>query len=245
MKRKFLVFMTPILLIAPVAMEPGAQFSYSGGGYTLLQLIIEEITGETFSAYMQREVLDPLEMVHSSFEWRADLRPETAVAYSETGKPLPNYLFTEQAAAGLYTTAPDLELFVAAEMPGPNGEPAGQGLLSPDTLALMATRVIQNQGLGQGVSKLPDGSKLIEHGGSNAGWKAVLSANPEHGSGFVVLTNSDNGTALWQKIRGEWVNFLILESAIRILIAILSVGLLICAIFLIKDLRQHRNQETR
>jgi CubicO group peptidase (beta-lactamase class C family) len=89
-------------------MEPGAQFEYSGGGYTLLQLIVEEVTGETFSAYMQREVLDPLGMVHSSFEWRADLRPATAIAYSETGASLPNYLFTEQAAAGLYTTAPDL-----------------------------------------------------------------------------------------------------------------------------------------
>ncbi len=109
-----------------ITMQPGAQFSYSGGGFTLLQLIIEEVTGETFSAYMQREVLDPLGMSYSSFEWRADLRPATAVAYSEWGSPLPNYLFTEQAA-GLYTTAPDLARFVAAEMPGPHGEPAGRG----------------------------------------------------------------------------------------------------------------------
>ena len=120
-----------------ITMEPGAQFSYSGGGYTLLQLIVEEVTGETFSAYMQREVLDPLGMVHSSFEWRADLHPATAIAYSETGASLPNYLFTEQAAAGLYTTAPDLARFVAAEMPGPNGEPAGRGVLSPDTLRIL------------------------------------------------------------------------------------------------------------
>src|SRR5512139_2555671 len=114
-----------------ITMQPGAQFSYSGGGYTLLQLIIEEVTGEAFSAYMQREVLDPLGMFHSSFEWRADLRPTTAVAYSETGAPLPNYLFTEKAPAGLYTTSPDLARFVAAEMPGPHGEPAGRGVLSP------------------------------------------------------------------------------------------------------------------
>jgi CubicO group peptidase (beta-lactamase class C family) len=227
-----------------IIMEPGAQFSYSGGGFTLLQLIIEEVTGETFSAYMQREVLDPLGMVHSSFEWRADLRPVTAVAYSETGASLPNYLFTEQAAAGLYSTASDMARFLAAEMPGPNGEPVGRGVLSSDTLALMFTPVIQFQGLGQGVSKLPDGSKVIEHGGSNKGWKAVVSANPGHSSGIVILTNSDNGTALYQEIYREWFNSLIMGSAIRILILILALGLLIFAIFLIKDLtspRQYRH----
>jgi CubicO group peptidase (beta-lactamase class C family) len=227
-----------------IIMEPGAQFSYSGGGFTLLQLIIEEITGETFSVYMQREVLDPLGMVHSSFEWRVDLRLATAVAYSETGASLPNYLFTEQAAAGLYSTASDMARFLAAEMPGPNGEPAGRGVLSPDTLALMFTPVIQFQGLGQGVSKLPDGSKVIEHGGSNKGWKAVVSANPGHSKGIVILTNSDNGMALHQEIYRGWFNFLTMESAIRILILILALGLLIFAIFLIKDLtspRQYRH----
>jgi CubicO group peptidase (beta-lactamase class C family) len=233
-----------------ITMEPGAQFSYSGGGYTLLQLIIEEVTGETFSAYMQREVLDPLGMVHSSFEWQADLRPATAIAYSETGASLPNYLFTEQAAAGLYTTAPDLARFVAAEMPGPNDEPAGRGVLSPDTLALMFSPVIQSQGqmaqgLGQGIETLPGGSELIGHGGANAGWRAIISANPEQGLGIVILTNSDNGMALIQDVMRELSNLQIMEMAIRILIPILTLGLLICAIFLIKDLtspRQHRHR---
>ena len=232
-----------------ITMEPGAQFEYSGGGYTLLQLIVEEVTGETFSAYMQREVLDPLGMVHSSFEWRADLRPATAIAYSETGVSLPNYLFTEQAAAGLYTTAPDLARFVAAEMAGPNGEPAGRGVLSPDTLALMFTPAIQSQGhaqgLGQGIETLPGGSKLIGHGGANAGWRALISAIPELDLGIVILTNSDNGSALIDDVLREQSGLPIKEMAIRILIPILILGLLICAIFLIKDLtspRQHRHR---
>ena len=168
---------------------------------SLLQLVIEEVTGETFSTYMQDAVLDPLGMVHSSFEWRADLRPATAVAYNESEVPLPNYLFTEKAAAGLYTTAPDLARFVAAGMAGPNGEPAGRGVLTPDTLALMFTPVIQlqeqeAQGLGHHISTLPDGSRMIGHGGANAGWRAYFVAIPEQGLGVVVLTNSDNGMAL-------------------------------------------------
>jgi len=185
-----------------IAMEPGARWSYSGGGYTLLQLVVEEVTGEAFSAYMQREVLDPLGMAHSSFEWRADLRPETAVAYAESGSALPNFLFTEQAAAGLYTTAHDLALFVAAVMPGPNGEPAGRGVLSPDTLTLMLTPAVQLSdqgeawGLGYILLALTDGSVRIGHGGSNAGWQAYFAAVPARGEGIVVLTNGDNGADL-------------------------------------------------
>ena len=221
-------------------MQPGAQFSYSGGGFTLLQLIIEEVTGETFSAYMQREVLDPLGISHSSFEWRADLRPATAVAYSEWGSPLPNYLFTEQAA-GLYTTAPDLARFVAAEMPGPHGEPAGRGVLSPDTLSLMFNPVILPWGLGQSISTLPDGSKLIQHGGSNSGWKAFIVANPKWGVGFVILTNSDNGENLFEKVlKEEILPLLIMEKILRILIPVLILAFLIVAIFFIKSLASHR-----
>ena len=57
-----------------ITMTPGEQRSYSNGGYTLLQLAIEEVTGETFARYMQREVLDPLGMKHSSFRWRTAQR---------------------------------------------------------------------------------------------------------------------------------------------------------------------------
>jgi CubicO group peptidase (beta-lactamase class C family) len=220
--------------------EPGKEFRYSGGGFTLLQLIIEEVTGETFSAYMQREVLDPLGMSHSSFEWRDDLRPATAVAYSETGVPLPNYLFTEQAAAGLYTTGPDLARFVAAEMPGPHGEPAGRGVLSPDTLTLMFTPVIESQGLGQGVSKLPDGSESVKHWGANAGWRGAIQAYPEWGAGVVVLTNSDNGKHLFGSVlSGLWL-LLIMERTLPILIPTLILAFLICIVFLIKSLASHR-----
>jgi len=235
-----------------IIMEPGAQFSYSGGGFTLLQLIIEEVTGETFSAYMQHEVLDPLGMVHSSFEWRDDLRPATAVAYSENGTRLPNYLFTEKAAAGLYTTASDLARFVAAEMPGHNGEPAGRGVLSQDTLALMFTPAIEiqanllfktAQGLGQEIQTLPDGSKLIQHGGSNRGWKAIIMANPEEALGIVVITNSDNGRSLYLDVMTEYVIPIYIEMTIRILIPILTLGIAICAIFFIKGLISSRKMK--
>ena len=37
-----------------IIMEPGTQYRYSGGGFTIMQLIVEEVTGEKFEDYMQR-----------------------------------------------------------------------------------------------------------------------------------------------------------------------------------------------
>jgi CubicO group peptidase (beta-lactamase class C family) len=124
-----------------ITMEPGRQFSYSNGGFTVLQLAIEEITGEDFSAYMQREVLNPLGMSRSTFQWRDNMRDMTAIGYDDDGQPMPNSLFTEQAAGGLYSTATDLARFMAAGMPGPDGETPGRGVLSPQTFALMTAPI--------------------------------------------------------------------------------------------------------
>ena len=49
-------------------MKPGTRWQYSGGGYTLLQLLVEEVTGRTFSAYMRDEIHVPLGMRRSSYE---------------------------------------------------------------------------------------------------------------------------------------------------------------------------------
>lgn len=228
-----------------IIMEPGTQANYSGGGFTLLQLIIEEVTGETFSAYMQREVLNPLGMIHSSFEWREDLRPATAVGYNQSGSPYPNFLFSEQAAAGLYTTAADLARFVAAEMPGPEGEPVGRGVLTPETLALMIEPLFDTspgvaQGLGQSIATVPDGSKAVFHWGTNRGWQGLIAANPKWGVGFAIITNSDNGSSLNFEMMLNLLLPLFIGKALWILIPVLILALFICTFFLNKSLASHR-----
>src|SRR5690606_9302269 len=51
-----------------IGLAPGSAWSYSGGGYALLQLLIEEISGEPFADYMKRVVFDPLGMSHATFD---------------------------------------------------------------------------------------------------------------------------------------------------------------------------------
>ena len=156
---------------------------------------------------MKREVLTPLGMAHSGFEWTSDLQSATATPYGRYEQPLPNYLFTAKAAACLYATASDLARFVVAGMPGPNGEPPGRGVLSPGTLELMFTPAAQTEGaygFGYDTEILSDGMCLVSHGGANKGWRSLFAALPEKGQGIVVLTNSDNGGYLTKRVMCVW-----------------------------------------
>jgi CubicO group peptidase (beta-lactamase class C family) len=76
---------------------PGRGWLYSGGGYSLLQLLAEELTGRPFADYIQTEVLEPLGMTASSFRWSRTA--ETARPHDADGGPLPDFAFAEQAAA--------------------------------------------------------------------------------------------------------------------------------------------------
>ena len=195
-----------------VILEPGSEYSYSGGGYTVLQLVIEEVSGETFADFMRREVLEPLGMAHSGFEWTPEMQALTATAYDAGGQPLPNYLFTTQAAAGLYATAPDLARFVAAGLPGLGSEQAGQDVLLPETIELMyqpAPATNGGYGLGYSSYALLDGTRVVYHGGHNQGWEARFEAAPEKGTGIVILTNSDAGADLIMDVITVWENCLV------------------------------------
>jgi CubicO group peptidase (beta-lactamase class C family) len=205
----------PLAVIFP----PGHGWHYSGGGYTLLQLIIEQVTGQSFAGFAQRTVLQPLGMPESTFE--APPRALRALAYDHTGAPTPEYRFTATAAAGLWTTAADLAHVVAALMGGTRGEPPGRGLLAPATVALMLAPQPHSAndllfegsefGLGYALKRLPSsGEWLVYHPGDNPpGWHGMLAALPARRIGLVVLTNGEAGRelrldafCLWFRLQG-------------------------------------------
>jgi CubicO group peptidase (beta-lactamase class C family) len=193
-----------------VGYAPGRGFQYSGGGYTLLQLLIEEVTGEPFEAYMQRTVLQPLGMTRSTFEWTPDRGPRLATFYDGGSQPAPHYRFTALAAASLYTTLSDLTRFLQAQLPGADGAPVGRGVLAPETVRQMwrpqASRLGRAiWGLGV-VLYAPNGRGgfVVGHDGMNG--PAIYTTarlDPDGGDGIVVL---ETGTPrLAPQLGGEWV----------------------------------------
>ncbi|HEX3045921.1 MAG TPA: serine hydrolase domain-containing protein, partial [Bacillota bacterium] len=236
-----------------VIRKPGVKYKYSGGGYTLIQLMLEEVTGKPFSKYMEEEVLTPLGMINSSYEWRPELRAKTSIAYGALGQPLPNYLFTEKAAAGLYTTATDFARFVAANLNTYGafaGEDARMSIISKRSLELAYTPGDKDYGFGYIIKKLPDNTRLIYHGGTNRGWRSQFALLPGKGDGLVVLTNSEYGANLHSDLlsvftkweTGYWPKLYYTNLILRILIktVALLLGLLLLLIIwrIIKEVRE-------
>lgn len=200
--------------------EPGNAFSYSGGGFTLLQLLIEEVTGEQFADYMQREILEPLGMKSSTFRYPEERKETILKCYeSSRGNLIPNYIFRARAAAGLYTSIEDLAKFVAASMSSEDGSVAGRGLLKPSTVEAMLRPQIEVEGIfkhimgdhsgsGYFVQEMAAGEPIILHAGGNIGWKQQFLSLPRQGAGIVILTNSLTGVELHVKLLKAWTDWL-------------------------------------
>ena len=190
--------------------EPGTKYFYSGGGYNLLQLMIEEVTGQEFSHFMTEEVLIPLDMMESSFLWEDYNEDKIGKAYNETLDLLPNYLFIEKAAAGLYSTIGDISNFV---IEGINGY-MGNGYLNKQTMREMYEPMLIVEGLegfiynstalGHFINMDQSNRPLIAHDGGNKGWRTNFSFIPDIGAGIVILTNGDNGTYLINEALNAW-----------------------------------------
>ncbi|HEX4441798.1 MAG TPA: serine hydrolase [Thermoanaerobaculia bacterium] len=183
-----------------VDLEPGTQYRYSGGGYTVAQLAMTDATGEPFPSILHRLVLEPLGMTLSTYEQPLpDARlAEAAVGYRADGKPIPGLrnTYPEMAAAGLWTTASDLARFGIGMQRMLRGE---AGPLSPEAARDMVTPRGEGYGLGLAVEE-KGGGKYFTHGGSDEGFQSLLYAHESKGYGAVLMTNSDAGFQLMPEI---------------------------------------------
>jgi CubicO group peptidase (beta-lactamase class C family) len=180
-----------------VVTVPGSKWSYSGGGYTVMQLLLTEVTGSAFPDLLSKEVLGPIGMSHSTFALPLPMnrRQHAATAYGGDGKPVAGgfHVYPEMAAAGLWTTPSDLAL-AAIEV---QRDYAGKSnkVLSKDMARQMLTHQKDNWGLGVNLSAV-DHPLRFGHGGSNEGFQCALEAYIGSGEGFAMMTNADGGSAL-------------------------------------------------
>ncbi len=194
--------------------EPGKEFSYSNTGFVLLELLIEEVTQRSFSEYMEQEILLPLGMQKSSFEWDPAFDPPVANGYDNSGDPIPVYVYPDKAAGGLFATLDDVMKFVTAGFPG---DPSGSNILSGESIQSMYTPRVEISGLygvafeyyglGHFIDQLPDGKRAISHGGQGTGWMTQFYAVPEDGNGLVIFANSQRSWPFFAAILNEWGSF--------------------------------------
>lgn len=181
----------PVRLIAP----PGSGTRYSGGGYTILQLLIEEVSGLSYEKFMKEEVLDPLNFDNYTFTYdpvsEADL---LALPYGRNEKPLPIYLYTEKAAGGFICSIGDLANLLLSFV-------NDQNVLSPEIIEMMTSKdkvpiigILEN-----------DGNKYIGFGGTTLGYSADMWLDMTTLTGYVSVFNSTNGVYLGADIANQWL----------------------------------------
>jgi CubicO group peptidase (beta-lactamase class C family) len=188
-----------------VAREPGQNWLYSGGGYTVLQLLIEEVTQQSFSDYMGEVILKPLGMGESSFDWEAiaasGRTDRLATSFDEELQPSPHRRYTATAAASLYATPQDMARFVQAYS-------RKNLVLKQETLKQMMQPqpgAHQDWGLGHTlyVANGADGYAVGHDGGNLPALGHTVRVNPATGNGIVLLISGN--LELASQLGDDWV----------------------------------------
>lgn len=184
--------------------KPGSEAIYSGIGYTILQLVIEEVTGKPFDRYMEEQIMKPLGMKSSLFRQNLE-NSNLSKAYGYFGQEIPNYQYTEQAAAGLKTNVTDMMTFILASMDTNDHKGKGYGVIKSERVEEMQNPVLGENGLGIFESQLSNQWKMMYHSGDNRGWHSFYGYILNTKDGLVILTNGENGKDLRQDIYHEWI----------------------------------------
>jgi CubicO group peptidase (beta-lactamase class C family) len=177
--------------------EPGTGPVYSGGGTTVTQLVVTDVTGQAYDEYMQKNVLDPMGMKSSSYRQPPAGTDSTLLAtgHKPDGTPVKGkyHIYPEQAAAGLWTNPTDLCKYIIETMLSYNGK--SEKVLTPELSRLRLDTVMGDAGLGVFIDR-NDSSFYFSHSGGNEGFTCYYIGDVISGKGAVIMTNSDNGSLL-------------------------------------------------
>lgn len=236
---------------APIAVgiEPGTQFQYSGGGYLLLELLVEELSGERFETFVNREVLQPLRMARSGY---ADLSATTnsAMSYFADGRPAPIYRYASRAATGFTTSASDMVRFVLAQLRMVEGSPLAKTTLESMRTAEATSMGVDIWGLGTVLyAPTKDGGAIFGHDGANdPAISATVRINPKTEDAIIVLATGSR--VLASQLGAEWVfwqtglpDILTIPTEIRRVMPLLGGGA--CAIVLLAFVPVWRKRRRR
>ena|SRR5215217_950339 len=171
---------------------PGLMTSYSTYGMALAGLVVEDVSGMSYEAYLRQNIWQPLAMTRTS------LTPPSrgggrATAYElDGGKllPVPYEIYQTPPASSILSTAEDMEHFLIAHLQ--NGRYRRVRILSDSAAVRMHRQYvtmhpkIPGWALGFQVNDL-NGRYLIEHGGDIGGFSSLLTLLPEEGVGFFVV----------------------------------------------------------
>ena len=183
----------------PIRLEtvPGTKWNYSGGGFTVMQQMVMDVTKEPYPKFLHDTVLSPMGMTHSTYQQPlpADLRGVAATPYNADGTAVTGgaHTYPEMAAAGLWTTPSDLAKYIIEVQQSIQG--SANHVLSPEFMKQILTP--RKGGWGLGVQIGGDAANpYFSHGGVNEGYESLFVGYEKGGDGAIVMTNAQDGSRL-------------------------------------------------
>jgi CubicO group peptidase (beta-lactamase class C family) len=189
---------------APVRVDvaPGSVARYSGGGYTVMQLLVTDVTGKPFAQYMSETVLGPIGMSSSTYEQPlpANRAAQTASGHYADRSPVSGrwHVYPEMAAAGLWTTPTDLARFaieVQRSLAGTSNKVLSQAMTREQLTDVKKS----DYGLGLALSG-SGAARTFGHNGRDEGFDALLMAFAETGQGLVVMINANDNSGMMNRV---------------------------------------------
>ncbi|MCX7289656.1 MAG: serine hydrolase [Janthinobacterium sp.] len=188
---------------APIRVDivPGSKVRYSGGGYTVMQLLVADVSAQAFPDYMRDAVLKPLGMNDSSY-----LQPPPAerARMNASGHLADRsmvvgrwHLYPEMAAAGLWTNASDLARFAIGV------QQSLAGTSNPVISAALTEQMLTPQEENVGLGVFLDGSgtaQRFSHGGRDEGFDTLLTAFGRAGQGAVIMINANDNSRMMSRL---------------------------------------------
>ena len=175
--------------------KPGSQYFYSGGAFQVLEQVIEDITKQPFAPWMNNEILKPLTMEDSIYQYPLDKKwssiavPGFLLDGSMVKGGWNNYAIA--GSGGLWSTPTDLAKFAINVSNAYLGR--NNSVVKEPIAKQMLTRQ-KNTDYGLGVAINGNGKNLnFRKAGHNLGYHNELIMFPNSGDGVVIMTNSENG----------------------------------------------------
>lgn len=231
--------------IVKVGIKPNSDWKYSGGGFTLLQLIVEETSGQSFDAFMKSNLFQPLNMTSSTYIWDDSLNNRLCDFFHSDKTVAPHLYYTSLAATSLYTSLSDLEVFFQLFLKGKDGAPIGRGVISAESLKLLRTTHWDIMGAGvYGLGcmlyiDIENNEDVFGHDGkSTPPINTAIRINPVTGDGIIILEtgNPDLATRVasdWVLLKTGKVDTLLFTRLLGKMTTMLIIGVLFISIFVI------------
>jgi CubicO group peptidase (beta-lactamase class C family) len=205
---RYVADMAELPQLAPL----GTIWSYNNAGFSLAGYLIEAATGQTYEAALKELILEPLGLEHAYLDPGQVITHRFAVGHNtgeegaRVARPWP-LARSAYAAGGIVCHVKDLLRYARFHL-GDGQTEDGTHLLSAGSLAQMQSPQVtvwgkEAWGLTWAIEEIDEARQVSHRGGTN-GQITLLGLIPEKHLAFAVLTNSDRGGEVTDKVR-RWI----------------------------------------